>query len=908
MSWADAADEEDEGVYSESKLRGFEKSPAELHEELDSLKKVGEDLRVKLANGNPSQVARIRDIRDQMEQVRNDTEAKKKEIAEAEAKAHTKPGTQRRLRRRSSSGSPMESSKPSTKAASPKCTTATNTNTNTNTNASTSLSLKEVRTQLTVIANGMSSNPEVVKEGVEKALQFKGGAFVKSLTATSMKKMGPFLMKKCMNLESQKSQEQQEQQEQQQQKKNMNKNKKTAASSSGKVAGAAGAGAPFPNETKVAATPTQQKASTQTTANKTSTTFGTDDVRTRFLAMANALCNDSAVVKRAVDDAMNFKGGMFVKSLTDANVDKLGHNLVNKFINKTIATLKATKTARTPKTPKIIVGSQDTMRAKLTEIARTKTNDPPAVNGAVDHVMSLKDGITRTQRLLNNPTAKTRADVIELMQPVLDAHRNAKKNSKAGRRALEAAAKERKAADQRGGQKKQTAQEAAAKERARQQKNQAALQQQQRAVTDDRAAQARMFARAQAAANKAKADAAKSTPILVKLSLMEVEKKLTDIANEMCNDSSIVKKSVEKAMQFKDGVFAMSLTAATMKTHGQSLMKKYVNIAVKSKRTLPQNNKTNPLATHQQPDQHTQFSLPQPLQETKTTLPAWEMAARREESEERDRQQFEAAQQEFMEEQAFLNDDADDVWYPPDNEDQGGEVWYPPQQQQQQKQPQQPQMQVIQQNQKQEEIQQQMQEYVNYTPETKEPPRLPASHERELTDEDINRYHEVIANTTPPFQFAPIPALVSAGHPSTPKSFTPTSTSPTFTPTSIPITPTATTMTASLATLTPVTPGGTAGEYDSVKWLRVKLDAGHITDECFHDIVSTFHEQKIRTMFQVKMLNQEFLISMGIVALGHQIVLLSAIDEYKLEEQHELMTRANYLFDHDDEDGDDFFD
>ena len=92
----------------------------------------------------------------------------------------------------------------------------------------------------------------------------------------------------------------------------------------------------------------------------------------------------------------------------------------------------------------------------------------------------------------------------------------------------------------------------------------------------------------------------------------------------------------------------------------------------------------------------------------------------------------------------------------------------------------------------------------------------------------------------------------------------------------------------------------------SVSWLRT-LTPTKITEECYHDIRLAFHTHKIRTMHQVKMLNEHLLQRMGIVALGHTMVLLSAIDQYKMEEQHEAMTRADFLFDHSDSEDDDFF-
>jgi hypothetical protein len=86
------------------------------------------------------------------------------------------------------------------------------------------------------------------------------------------------------------------------------------------------------------------------------------------------------------------------------------------------------------------------------------------------------------------------------------------------------------------------------------------------------------------------------------------------------------------------------------------------------------------------------------------------------------------------------------------------------------------------------------------------------------------------------------------------------------------------------------------------------MEANHITEEDFDDITTTFRLHKIRTMYQVKLLNEHLLERMGIVALGHVLVLLEWIDEYKREEQQELITRANYLFDHEDsEEDDDFF-
>jgi hypothetical protein len=97
-------------------------------------------------------------------------------------------------------------------------------------------------------------------------------------------------------------------------------------------------------------------------------------------------------------------------------------------------------------------------------------------------------------------------------------------------------------------------------------------------------------------------------------------------------------------------------------------------------------------------------------------------------------------------------------------------------------------------------------------------------------------------------------------------------------------------------------PSTPLNEYDSIRWLRTKLKSGQITNECYSEIADKFQIQKIRTMYQVKLLNHDLLVHLGIVALGHQMVLLSAIEQYKVEEQCMLQSRADFLFDLPDDD------
>ena len=83
-------------------------------------------------------------------------------------------------------------------------------------------------------------------------------------------------------------------------------------------------------------------------------------------------------------------------------------------------------------------------------------------------------------------------------------------------------------------------------------------------------------------------------------------------------------------------------------------------------------------------------------------------------------------------------------------------------------------------------------------------------------------------------------------------------------------------------------------EYDSILWLRTKCTTGQITTECYTEIADKFQKQKIRTMYQVKLLNYDRLVDLGIVSLGHQMVLLSAIEQYKA---NDIQSRADFLFD-----------
>jgi ribosome-associated toxin RatA of RatAB toxin-antitoxin module len=222
-------------------------------------------------------------------------------------------------------------------------------------------------------------------------------------------------------------------------------------------------------------------------------------------------------------------------------MDKMGLSMITTQItlakkNVKESTTPSTPAAPTPTAPPIPplaptpATTTPNMVATCTEVARSVTNDSVAIQAAVEHVIK--------SIAPNDFPGMQRTEILQLLEPVLAAHREKKERGERDTAALNAAAKER---------------------------------------TDrDKAAQTRLFARAQKNATKSNA---KTTSNSGRLSADQIREQFTTLAKQITQEQSIVTAAIDRIFKLKQGRIVACMSQTVMDKMGLSIITENLKLA-----------------------------------------------------------------------------------------------------------------------------------------------------------------------------------------------------------------------------------------------------------------------------------------------------------------------------------------